>query len=145
MATRYEIITNLFADLNNNLKVSNGYATKIYDTRFGVFDPNEFSALPAAGLWVIDDVLENDIMDESTFRRLNMICYGYDNATETDLYTSFYQFIADIEKFLYSTDNRYYKNVLLGDVDITYGGASQQIGLFVVNFSILYSQSGLES
>jgi len=145
MTSRLELINDLQSDMVTKLIVGPRYSTKIYEVRVGVFDPEEYSMLPSIGLWITEDEIEDDLMDNSLFRRLNLICYGYCNAEDIDTYENFYNFIADVEKFLYSSDNRQYKNTYLGNTVITYGGASEQIGLFVTNFSILYSQSGLES
>lgn len=143
MPTRQSILTNLAADLNTSFSIST--TPKVYSVRVGVYDPSEFSSLPSIGVWITDDRAEEDLMDNVIFRRLNMIIYGHVGADMIKDYTSFYTLISSIEDFLYSTSNRVYKNVILGDVEIDYGGASEQTATFVLNFSILYSQSGLES
>lgn len=148
MTTRLEIIDELATDLRNNLNpdVDSDFNTKIYGgVRVGVFDPDDFSTLPALGIWAIDDDVEDDLMDNVILRRLNMIAYGYVDANTPESYVSFYRFIEDVELFLYSTYNRRYENTYLGKVVITYGGSTSLKGLFVINFSIIYSQSGLES
>lgn len=144
MASRQEIINNLYTDLSTMID-NNSFTGRVYDSRIGIFDPNEFSALPALGVWIIDDVVEDDLMSDDVFRRLNLIIYGYVNAESMDTYQNFYTLIDDVEKFLYSTNSRYYQNTYLGNVDITYGGSTEQTAMFVLNFSILYSQTGLES
>ena len=145
MTTRLEIVDELIADLENNLTTGNGFTTKIYEMRVGVFDPDDFTSLPSIGIWITEDDVDDDLMDDSIFRRLNMILYGYVDANEMNNYTKFYRLIEDVEKFLYSIYNRRYENTFLGKLVITYGGATEQTGMFVLNFSILYSQSGLES
>ena len=143
MPVRQDILTQLVADLNANFKEPT--YSKVYEVRVGVYDPSEFPSLPSIGVWITDDRAEEDLMDNSVFRRLEMVVYGHVNADQIENYTSFYQLISDIEKFLYSTDSSYYKNTILGDVSIDYGGSTEQTGMFVVNFSILYSQSDLGS
>jgi len=142
MTTRLTIVNELFADLNAALS---GFVVSVHDTRVGVFDPEEMAMLPALGLWTTEDTVEDDLMDDTVFRRLVFILYGYVDANAMDNYTKFYNLINDCEHFLYSTSNRRYENTYLGNVVITYGGATEQTGMFVLNFSILYSQSGLES
>ena len=144
MASRLEIINNLYQDLSTMIS-NDSFTNKVYDSRIGIFDPEEFRALPSLGLWILDDTIEDDLMDNDIFRRLNLILYGYVNAEQTDTYQKFYTLIKDLEVFLYSTNNRYYENTFLGNVDVTYGGATEQTAMFVLNFSILYSQTGLES
>ena len=143
MPLRQTIITQIADDLKDKFKPST--YTKVFDIRVGVYDPSEFPSLPAIGVWITDDTAEEDLMDNTVFRRLEMVIYGHVNADMVEEYTSFYTLISDIEQFLYSTDNSYYKNTILGDVSIDYGGATQETAMFVVNFSILYSQSDLES
>lgn len=142
MTTRLEIVTDLEADIKSNLIKPNG---DIWEVRVGIFDPDEFTSLPSIGIWIIEDEIEEDLMDNVTFRRLNMILYGYVDADSMDDYTSFYNLIEDAEQFLYSSRNRRYENTYLGNVEITYGGATEQAAMFVLNYSILYSQTGLES
>ena len=144
MPTRQSIVNSLMTDLNANFTVANGYS-KVYEIRFGVFDPSELPSLPSFGLWLMKDSVMDDLMDNDVFRRAQFVLYGYADSDTVNNYESFYKLISDCEKFLYSTDNTLYKNVLLGDVEITYGGATDYVGLFTVEFSILYSQTGLES
>jgi len=144
MPKRQTILTQLAADLNNNFTVANGY-TKIYETRVGVYNPDEFPSLPSIGVWINEDRAEEDLMDNSVFRRLEMVLYGHVDSDMMETYVTFYTLISDLEQFLYSTDSSYYKNTILGDVSIDYGGATEQTAMFVINFSILYSQAGLES
>ena len=144
MPTRQSILNNLKDDMDNNFTVANGF-TKVYEIRVGVYDPDEFPVFPGIGIWITDDRAEEDLMDDVVFRRLNMVIYGHVDSDMMEQYNSFYTLISDVEQFLYSTYNRVYKNVILGDVEITYGGATSQTGMFVINFSILYSQTGLES
>ena len=143
MPTRQSILTNLATDLNNSFNINT--TPKVYDVRVGVIDPGEFRSLPSIGVWITDDRAEEDLMDNTIFRRLNMLIYGHVGADMIKDYTSFYSLISSIEGFLYSTSNRVYKNVILGDVEIDYGGATEQTATFVLNFQVLYSQSGLTS
>ncbi len=144
MTTRLSIIEQLISDLRTHLKPP-AYQTKIYKARVGVYDPEEFTSLPAIGIWVLDDNPEDDLMDDAIFREMNMLIYGHMDANDMDSYTNFYKLIEDIEAFLYSTDNSIYQNTTIGKLTIDYGGASEQVATFVYNFSIKYSQTGLES
>jgi len=143
MPKRQTILTNLAADLRTSFNENT--TPKVYDVRVGVYDPAEFVSLPSIGTWIVEDLAEEDLMDNSVFRRLNMVIYGHVGADLIKDYTSFYTLISSLEEFLYSTSNRFYKNVILGDVQIDYGGASEQTATFVLNFSILYSQDDLTS
>jgi len=145
MATRKAIVEQLQNDIRDSVKSSRGYNTDPVDVRVGVFDSQEFTMLPSMGIWVLEDIIEDDLMDNAMFRRLNMIAYAYVDSDGLDNYSKMYDFIADLEKFFYNDDNTYKENTYLGNVVITYGGTTEQLGLFVLNFSILYSQSGLES
>lgn len=142
---RKTIIEQIKIDVDNKLNSGEGYQSDLMGFRVGVFDATEFDLLPSAGLWLLEDLLEEDLMDETTFRRLNLIIYAYVDSDGLDSYTSMYNLIDDFEKFLYSSDSTYYENTFLGNVVITYGGTNEQIGMFVLNFSILYTQSGLSS
>jgi hypothetical protein len=145
MPTRQSIVNTLMTDLNANFTVANGF-TKVHEIRFGVFDPSELPSLPSIGLWLMKDSVMDDLMDDDVYRKADFVIYGYADADMVSQYETFYTLISDCEKFLYSPSyNSIYKNVLLGNVEITYGGASDYIGLFTVEFSILYSQTGLES
>jgi len=143
MPTRQSILTNLATDLAASFNINS--TPKVYEVRVGVYNPSEFPSLPSIGAWITDDRAEEDLMDNVVFRQLNMVIYGHVDADMMKTYTSFYNLISSIEDFLYSTSNRVYKNVILGDVEIDYGGATEQTATFVLNFQILYSQSGLES
>jgi len=145
MPTRQNIIDTLMSDLTTNFTVANGYS-KVYEIRFGVFDPSELPSLPSIGLWMIKDPVIDDLMDDDIIRKPEFVVYGYVTSDMIDQYTSFYTLISDLERFLYSPDHSsLYKNTMLGDIEITYGGVTDHIGLFTINFSILYSQSGLGS
>ena len=142
---RKTIIERIKIDVDDKLKSSSGYNSDLVDFRIGVFDSDEFTMLPSAGLWMLEDVTEQDLMDDSIFRKLNLIIYAYVDSDGYDTYTNMYNLIADFEAFLYSDDFTYKKNTMLGNVVVTYGGTNEQIGMFVLNFSILYAQDGLSS
>jgi hypothetical protein len=142
---RKTIMNQLQVDISQKLNPANGYKTALMDIRVGVFDATEFTTLPSAGLWMLDDLIEDDLMDTGILRRLNLIIYAYIESDGYSGYDATYDLIDDFEKFLYSSDCSYYQNVNLGNVNITYGGTNNQIGMFVVNFSILYIQRGLSS
>jgi len=148
MTTRLIIINNLISDLRTTLVTGaphTGYSIKVHEARVGVFDPEKFSSLPSIGIWTVDDDPEDDMMDDSIFRTLNFVVYGYVDANDMNDYTIFYQLIEDIETFLYSSDNRMYQNTILGKLLTDYGGVQEQAATFVYNFLIKYSQTGLES
>jgi len=140
MPLRQNILTQLATDIRAAF-----VPASLWEVRVGVYDPSEFPSLPSAAVWITDDRAQEDLMDNSIFRRLEMVIYGHVTADQINDYTSFYTLISAIETFLYSTNSSYYKNTILGDVSITYGGATDETGMFVINFSILYSQSGLGS
>jgi len=145
MPDRIDIIEQIKTDIDDKISSERGYNTDLTETRIGIFDPNEFTMLPAAGIWIKEDIVEDDLMDDETFRRLNLVLYAYVESDGYDQYTDMYNLITDFEKFLYSTDFTYQKNTILGDLTLTYGGATEQVGYFILNFSILYAQSGLSS
>jgi len=142
---RKDIINQIELDIKTKLNSSRGYNSDLVEFRVGVFDPTEFTMLPSAGMWLLEDIVEDDLMDNGIFRRLNLIIYAYVENDGYDTYESMYDLIADFEKFLYSDDFTFKSNTILGNVVITYGGATKQIGMFVLNFSILYTQPGLSS
>lgn len=142
---RKTIVDRIKVDVDDKLKSSRGYNSDLVDFRVGVFDPTEFTMFPSAGLWMLEDIVEDDLMDNEVFRRLNLIIYAYVESDGYDTYTNMYNLITDFEQFLYSDDFTYKKNTILGNVVVTYGGTNEQIGMFVLNFSILYAQSGLSS
>ena len=137
-------MTQLKEDLTDNFTTSNGF-TKVYEIRVGVYDPDQLSALPSIGLWMDDDTVEEDLMDNTIFRKLNLFIYGHVDADMIDDYQTFYKLISDVETFLYSTYSTFYRNTVLGDVLVRYNGATDETGMFKVNFSVLYSQAGLGS
>ncbi len=146
MTTRLTLIDQMANDLRTTLTVTNpAYQTKIWEVRVGVYDPEEFSSLPSIGIWMLDDDPIDDFMDDTIFRDMSMVVYGHVDAEAMNSYINFYKLIEDIENFLYNTDNTVYQNTILGKLVTDYGGASEQMATFVYNFSLRYSQSGLES
>lgn len=145
MATRKDIIEQLKQDFEDNVKSANNYNSDPATIVIGVLDPQEFVQLPGVGFWIIEDVVDDDIMDNDILRTLNMIAYCYVDSDGYNVYDDLYNLIGDIEKFLYSSDFTYSSKTLLGNVLVSYGGTNEQVGTAVLNFSITYEQTGLTS
>lgn len=141
MSNRKTILDNLKDDFKNNLTLINGYNNEPAEVVLAIRDPNEFTLLPSLGIWMLTDVVTDDLMDASLMRDMGCMVYGYADSDGYGGYDNLYTFIHDIETFLYSTDNRSADDTRLLDNTIVAGGSSDSIGMFVINFSITYEQT----
>jgi len=142
MTTRKDIIQQIKEDLSEKVNVAGGYKTDVIEVRIGVVNPDKFTMRPAIGIWSYEDVVEEQLMDDDLLRTNKFIVYGYIDVTEDyDDYEPLYDFVKDIEQFLYSSDNRHTKNTRILNTKTNYGGVNIPVGYFIIFFDVDYYQT----
>lgn len=118
MTTRKEILDQLILDIENKLKISEGYQFEPTVVTMGITNFEDAESRPVISFFpFLDEVTDEFLGTETRERILNILLYAYDDVNNNN-YDRFFAFMQDVEKFINSTDWTYYDKTILGNINM---------------------------
>ena len=140
MTERLTILNQIEEDLNDKLKVTNGYNFTPAAIKRGLFKWTDFPSKPAVCFTLVgDEPLEEELYGEGA-RWLMFFFYGYHVTDGMGVSDNIQNLAQDCEDFLASTDNTYVNDTMIGNMEVLEGGVSSPLNSFIIEVRILYDR-----
>jgi hypothetical protein len=135
---RADAVKNLRDDMLASIKRYNGYTIEPLDVLIKLPSPEEVTQYPIIGIYLKSDSYYADSLGEDGIKIMTFVVLGY-----TDDILDAYHLSEDVEKFLYSDDNRHADKIEMLPEGVTFstGGVINNMGvsMFDFEFNLIYT------